>query len=452
MLLNISYYQIESMMKKLLFPLVVIALIITLGFVYKNYEAKKEETPELKKRAVNASLASEWLNTKQAIESLLDNIRRHPNDLKAKNQLAMAYVQEGRITGDHAYYDEATLKIIAQVLEKEPNNYDALCIKATVLLSQHHFSDALAVAKTITTQAPDAAFPYGLLCDAYLELGNYDAAILAADRMTGIRPDLRSYSRISYLREIKGDIKGAKEAMELAVKSGVNGMEQTEWCRTQLGKLYEMTGDTAVAMRHYQMALSARPDYAYALAGLGRLARLKGNYTEGVSYFESAIKSMRDPAFYEDLSDTYLLQNQRVKAEDAAKKVIELLGGLHSDTTHEQSDADMPQHGHYSAKELAEASLKIGDLSHALDYATFEYGIRPDNIDVNELMAWVYFKNGEYQKAVYNIEKALRTGSQKPSLLWKAGNIYLKNNQIDKGNSLINKALQINKLLQPEIL
>ena len=67
-------------------------------------------------------------------------------------------------------------------------------------------------------------------------------------------------------------------------------------------------------------------------------------------------------------------------------------------------------------------------------------------------MAWVYFKNGEYGKAVFNIEKALRTGSQKPTLLWKAGNIYLKNNQTEKGNALINKALQINKFLQPEII
>ena len=439
-------------MKKLLFPLIVLTLLVTLGFVYKKYETKKDETPQLKTRAVNASLNSEWLNAKQAIEGLLDKIRRHPNDLKAKTQLAMAYVQESRISGDHAYYDDAALKLIMQVLEKEPNNIDAMSVKATILLSQHHFADALIVAKDLTVKNPDAAFTYGLLCDAYVELGNYEEAVKAADRMNAIRPDLRSYSRISYLREIHGDYPGAKEAMELAVKSGVIGMEQTEWCRTQLGKLCEMTGDTEGAERHYQMALSARPDYAYALAGLGRLARQKGNYTEGVTYLENAIKNMKDPAFYEELSDIYVLQNQRVKAEDAAKIVIELLGGNHTDTTHQQSDTNMPQHGHYSAKELAEASLKIGDLSHAIDYATFEYGIRPDNIDINELMAWVYFKNGEYGKAVFNIEKALRTGSQKPTLLWKAGNIYLKNNQTEKGNALINKALQINKFLQPEII
>ncbi len=439
-------------MKKVAYPIVVLSLIITLGFVYNKFEYKKNETPSLKERPINVSLSSEWLNAKQAIEGLLDKIRRNPNDLKAKTQLAMAYVHESRVTGDHAYYDEAALKLISQVLVKEPQNYDALCVKATVLLSQHHFSDALTLAKEINQQNPNSAFPYGLLCDAYVELGNYDEAVKSADKMNALRPDLRSYSRISYLREIHGDYNGAKEAMELAVKSGVVGMEQTEWCRTQLGKLYEMTGDTANASRHYQMALSARPNFAYALAGMARLARIGSRYTEGGAFLHQAMNEVNDPAFYEELSDVYLLQNQRVKSEESAKKVIELLGGNHSNSSTHEHNANTPEHGHYSAKELAEASLKLGDLSHALDYATFEYNNRPDNIDVNELMAWVYFKNGDDAKALIHIEKALRTGSQKPSLLWKAGTIYLKNNQIQKGNMLIEKALKTNKYLQPEIL
>ena len=439
-------------MKKLAFPSIILILIITLGFVYKKYERAKDETPSLKERNTNISLSSEWLNNKEAMQGLIDKIRRHPEDLKAKNQLAMAYIQEGRITGDHAYYDDATLKLISQVLEKEPNNYDALCIKTTVLLSQHHFAEALVVAKEISAKNPDSAFPYGLLCDAYVELGKYQDAVNAADKMISIRPDLRSYSRIAYLREIHGNYEGAKEAMSLAVKSGIAGLEQTEWCRTQLGKLHEMTGDTAAASQYYQIALSARPNYAYASAGLGRLAVLKGNYTEGVSYLEDAIKNVKDPAFYEDLSDTYILQNQRVKSEEAAKTVISLLGGNHNNTVDHLQNDKTTEHGHYSAKELAEASLKIGDLSHAVDYALFEHKNRPDNIDINELMAWVYFKNGEDAKALPFIEKALSTGSQKATLLWKAGNILLKNGQKQRGEALVKKALQINKYLQPELI
>jgi len=78
-------------------------------------------------------------------------------------------------------------------------------------------------------------------------MGNYDTAVDKADKMVSIRPDLRSYSRISYLREIHGDNTGAIDAMKLAVDAGAAGDEATEWARIQLAKLYEHTGQLKYA-------------------------------------------------------------------------------------------------------------------------------------------------------------------------------------------------------------
>ena len=312
-------------MKKLTYPILILALLITLGFVYKNYERKKNEIPQLMERpnAQAASMQSEWMNTKQAIETYLDQLRRHPEDLKTKMKLAMAYIQESRVTGNHAYYDEAALKLIEQVLEKEPINYDGLAAKATVLLSQHHFADALKAAQEFVKLYPDAAFGYGLLCDANIELGNYTEGVAAVDKMVAIRPELRSYSRVAYLREIFGDYKGAKEVMLLATKSGLDGMEQTEWCRTELGKLYEMTGDTAMATQYYEQSLALRPDYAYALAGMGRLAKMSGQYNQAAEYFKKAAEQTIDYAFYDELTDC-LQKTNPAEARKNADNVITL--------------------------------------------------------------------------------------------------------------------------------
>jgi tetratricopeptide (TPR) repeat protein len=439
-------------MKKFLFPTLILSLIVALGFVYKKFETRKSQPPSMKEKAINVSASSEWLNSKKAIDGLLDKIRRNPNDNKAKLQLAMAYIQESRVTGNHAYYDEASLKLLNEVLEKDPKNFDALCGKTTVLLSQHHFTEGLAAAQNLVAQYPDAAFGYGLLVDAYVELGNYKEAITYADKLMSIRPDLRSYSRVSYLREIHGDYEGAKEAMNLAVKSGSIGLEQTEWCRVQLGKLYEVTGDLENATKHYQMAVAARENYPFAQAGLARIARKKGKNTEGVALLEKANEAIIEPSFYEDLSDIYFVQNQRGKANEAAKKLIDMLGGNHNEATEHAVDKAIPEHGHYADKELAEAYLKIDDLEHALFHANLEYARRPENIDINEVMAWVQYKSGAFDKAVPFIEKALRTGSQKPELLWKAGQIFLKNNQEKRGNELIKKALNINKNLETNLI
>ena len=134
--------------------------------------------------------------------------------------MSKGYIQEARITGDHAYYDAAALELLDDVIANEPQNFDALCCKATVLLSQHHFSEALKVAKTALPINPNNAFIYGLMCDSYVELGQYKQAVKMADKMINIRPDIRSYSRVSYLREIHGDLKGAIIASKLAVDAG----------------------------------------------------------------------------------------------------------------------------------------------------------------------------------------------------------------------------------------
>ncbi len=408
-------------MKKLAYPLLIVALLTTLGFVYRNYEQKKNAIPTLQNRSEKQTIStgSEWLNTKAAIESLLDQLRRHPDDMKAKLQLAMAYVQESRVTGNHAYYDEAAFKLVSQVLEKEPTNYDAMCVKTTILLSQHHFADALTAATEFSKLYPDAAFGYGLLTDANLELGNYAAAIAACDKMNGLRPDLRSYSRAAYLREIHGDYVGAKDAMSLAVKAGVPALEQTEWCRVQLGHLYEKTNELAKAEELYNQSLAARPDYAYALAGLGRLALKKGNYTEGVALFEKAALQTSDFDFQDKIIDG-LEKIDPAKAKEAAQKLVAEL------QKHATDDKAAAEKGHYADKELAYVYLKMGDTKLALEHATREWLRRPENIEVNECLAWVYFKNNDFAQAKMYIERASKTGSKDPVLLERQAQIMGK--------------------------
>src|SRR5690349_17355236 len=95
----------------------------------------------------NAMTSSAWDNSNQAIENLLKDIRQHPGDLKSKLKLAYAYIQEGRVSGNHNFYDKAALELCEEILAKENTNYEALCAKATVLLSQHHFSEAQPIAE-----------------------------------------------------------------------------------------------------------------------------------------------------------------------------------------------------------------------------------------------------------------------------------------------------------------
>ena len=431
-------------MRNYLYPLLLLGFGAALAAIF-IFQKPAPRIPPLKERHGDLALGGEWVNTKNAIQGLLAELRRNPADHKSQLLLAQAYLQEGRVTGDHPYYDAAALLLLEKVLAAEPENLEALCSKASLCLTQHHFSQGLVVAEQAVAVNPRNAFVYGLLCDAHVELGHYDEAVKMADKMNQVRPDLRSYARVSYLREIYGDVPGAVQAMGLATKAGYVGLEQTEWSRVQLGHLYENRGDLSQAEQEYQKALIVRPYYAYALAGLGRVAAARRDYAAAIKHLEQARATVKDYAFADELADFYRLNKQPEAARKMAAEAIAQLSAAAN-----EADAN-EQLGHYADRELAYAYLKTGELDLALKHAKIEYERRPDNIDVNETLAWVHYKRGEYAQAQQYMQVARRTHSQNPVLLCRAGLIATKAGQPAEGQTLITQALSLNPYLSPEL-
>jgi tetratricopeptide (TPR) repeat protein len=390
------------------------------------------------------STGTEWVNSKQAIENLLREIRNNPHDMKSKLKLAYAYIQEGRISGNHAYYDKSALSLCDEILKQEEGNFEALCAKATVLLSQHHFSDAKPLAEKAIQENPYNSTGYGILTDACVELGEYDRAIKMADKMVSIRPDMRSYARVAYLREIFGDYPGAIEAMKLAVSSGYPGYEQTAWTRCQLGKLYENTAQLDKAEMEYELALTERALYPYALAGLGRIAKANGNYALAIKKIQLAKTQVVDFSFDQELTELYRLDNQPRNSFTHAKEVVNSLVGV----TGKEGDVN---HGHYADKELAYAYLDTYNYSLALHHALIEYKRRPDNIDVNQALALVYYKLGKFNDAEKYIEVAMKTHSKNPVLLYEAGVIKISAGKNADGANLIAESKKINPFIKQSL-
>ncbi|QHT69297.1 tetratricopeptide repeat protein [Rhodocytophaga rosea] len=429
------------MLRKYFYPAFLSLFVLLVGLIV-IFGKKKPDMPELKNRNAIISSTSEWLNTKEAIEGLLITLRKDPGNNAARLNLALAYIQEARITGDHTYYDNAALDLLEEVLKKEPENVDALCGKASVYLSAHQFAEAIPVAQKAIKLDSHKAFSYGLLVDAYVELGEYEKAVETTDKMVSVRPDIRSYSRVSYLREIHGEYAGAIEAMDMAVKAGMPGLEQTAWARVNLGQLYEHTGKLAEAENQYLMALEERPNYAYALAGLGRVEKAKGNYKQALQHLEKAGQSINELSFISEMAEVYSLSRQTEKATAANNKVIEAIKNTHVSGGKLQHFADL---------ELAEAYVQNGEYDLARKHALAEHKRRPKNIDVNHLIAWVAYKKGNYKEAGQYMETALRTHSQNPTLVYRAGLIQLKSGNKEKGIALMQQALSTNPFLSPDL-
>ncbi|WP_229598270.1 tetratricopeptide repeat protein [Runella aurantiaca] len=389
------------------------------------------EIPALYERRGELAKAEEWVRTKEKVEELKKQIKKDPSDVKPRLQVAMIYLSEARITGEHPYYYPAILTILDGVLAMDYKNFEATTFKASVKMSQHQFAEARDLAEKARQLNPNNAYVYGVLVDANVELGNYEEAVAMSDKMQQMKPSLESYSRASYLREIYGQYPSSIEAMKLAVDAGLPGSEPYCWSKNTLAQLYETTGKLKEAEQQYNEILALRPSYAFALRGVARIHKARKEYDKALVTLDKAAAIMPEFSFHEEMAEIYALQGDKEKANAKYAEVVKML------------DEDA-QSGHAVDLELCKLYTQMGQFDSALKYGMKEYNKRPKNIDVNHALAWVYFKQNDIQKAQQHVQVALRTGSKDPELLQKAGAIELALGNAGPGNKLIAEAKKTN--------
>src|SRR4029079_19494905 len=162
--------------------------------------------------------------------------------------------------------------------------------------------------------SPSTARGYGVVGDALVELGRYREAFSTFNTMVSLKPSLASYARVSYARELLGDVRGAAAAMQLAIGAAVAQPEALAWSDTQLGKLYWSHGKLRLAERQYRRALQVRPGYLYALDALAQVQAARGNLQPAVALEQRAVDGIPLPQFVGALGDEYLLLGERGEA------------------------------------------------------------------------------------------------------------------------------------------
>ncbi len=376
-----------------------------------SHSLRLPDIPKLLDRNKALQHGKEWETVQSLYGQYRQQLMQKPEALEPLLKLAELFINEARITGEHGHYYPAAMQMADRILsksltEKEKDlKFRTLYTKAGIQLSLHDFQHALETGQQALALNPYNAGIYGVLVDAHVELGQYEKAVEMADKMVSIRPDLRSYSRVSYLREIYGQPQPAIEAMEMAVEAGFPGQEHSCWARLTLAQLHEHYGKIEQAEMQYQLILSERPDYPFAIAGQARLAFQKGNYEEAENLLKKACDVIPEVGFYEQLAALYQKTGRNADFDRTMKAIWEML-------------ADDVAHGHNMNLEYAALHRDLtADYEKALTYAMKEYELRPNNIDVNRLLSSIYQQMGQTEKARNHFEKASRTGSKHPDLL-----------------------------------
>ena len=369
-------------------------------------------------------------STDVLIRNLQEQLRANPNDWQSYSQLGLAYLQKARETGDTAYYQK-TEEALDKAFSFQPDDYASISAKGALALARHDFALALEWGEKAKEINPDRVYAYGVIVDAQIELGRYEEAVETLQTMVDLRPDMSSYSRISYIRELHGDMDGALEMMQLAVDSGTPNAESTAWVRTQLANLYFNTGKLEQAKLEYQHTLQDRPNYVYALAGLGRVSVAQGNMEEAIELLNQTIAIMPLPEFVIMLGDLYQASGQQEQADQQ----YELVAAI--ETLYRANGVDMDM----------EIALFNADhdqnLKETLSLARKAYANRP-SIHAADALAWALYKIGNYQEAQTYSAEALKLETKDSLKLFHAGMIALELGNKDEARAYLEEALAIN--------
>ena len=363
-----------------------------------------------------------------AIERTQSRIKANPNDPNAYATLGLLMLQRVRETADPQLYVQAE-QAFHEAIKRDPQQVDALVGMGSLALSRHDFADAITWGEKARVVNPYRAQIYGVIGDAQIELGRYPDAVKTIQKMVDTRPDISSYSRVSYVRELHGDTAGAIDAMQRATRAGAPGAEGTLWSQTYVGHLYFNQGDLKNDEQIYSSVLAQQPAYPYALGGMARVRAAQGRADEAIALYQSLLDRLPLPQFAIELGELY----DSLGKADKAKAQFDLVRAIQQLNAGAQMNTDM---------EMALFEADHGDAAKALTLARAAYVRRP-SIHGADALAWALFRNDQFDEARKYAQETLKLDTKDATLHFHAGMIAAKFDKAEAQKQL-QAALNIN--------
>jgi len=343
-------------------------------------------------------------------------------------RLGWAFVTKARVSSDPGFYKLAEL--CAQSVS-DPDDSDALLLRGHIADSLHNFADAEIIGRKLTNASHARWESHALLGDALMEQGRLDDAIVAYQQMIDIRPCLQTYARVAHVRWLRGDLEGAIEMTQLAVKASTpRDPEPAAWAYTRLGLYQLQAGNIQEAAWSAKRALEFLADYPAALILQARVFAYEGNNGEALPVLKRAVAAAPLP------------ENQWFLADVARSLGDEELAA--------KAEATIKSRG--KGEDLRSFALFLAtrnqNPAEALAAARQELGNRSD-IFTHDAIAWSALAAGDLPTAKTNIEQALAEKTNDARLFYHAGKIAVATADRAIANEMLAKSVAIQQMLLP---
>jgi tetratricopeptide (TPR) repeat protein len=345
------------------------------------------------------------VDLERTIASLEARVARDGASPMVAPHLADALMRQARVASNPGLAVRAE-EVLRRALDADATHYESTRMLATVLLSQHRFREAIETAERAHRMSPRDGWNLGVIGDAHLELGEYDDAFEAFDRMMQLRPSAAVYGRAAYARELQGDLEGGLRLMQMAADAtSPDDPESQAWHYAQVGDLYFQMGRLADAEREYARANFTFADYPLATAGLARVDTARGQLTAALDRYRTAMTRRPTPETAARIGE---VETRLGNAAAAAQAFALAENGWRYDTPEPTL--------------LARLLATRGRAQEALAAAERAAALRRD-IFTMDALAWASFEAGRVSEAQAASAQALRTGTRDRAILYHAAAI-----------------------------
>ncbi len=289
----------------------------------------------------------------RAIALLQEVVKKSEDDVKEKHSLT-ARTSLARIhfaQGDRSLAE----KLTQAVLEQDPNNSEALLVRARMLYTEGDYQNAVVALRTIVRDKPDAADALQFLGESLLAQGYMDLAVDTFSQLVQAAPtNLPAKVRLAQLLSANGDSARALALLDLVTKVDPSysvgwesmarvALDSKNWSLAEnaIKTLEDLKDQTALAqfLRGQLAVAKGLPDEAFsfykqvvatdvkmplaghALRALAALYRSQNKREEAVAYFSSLDQTA--PNVLSLLGQAQLALGRKAEAAQAFDRAIE---------------------------------------------------------------------------------------------------------------------------------
>jgi tetratricopeptide (TPR) repeat protein len=414
------------------------ALLLTAGLFGVIESRGQSNTPPAAQVALPAAANGVGRISGASLDAMITGLQTRlkgaPEDYVSWATLGLAYVQQAKVTVNSDFYPLAEGVLDKSLTINKTDNFLAYAGLSALASARHNFAAAETYAQQGLAINQYSSILYGALSDAKLQLGEYDAAFAAVQKMLDLRPDTSSLSRASYTWELRGDNDQARQLMQRAFDNAPNKSAKA-FALFYLGDLAFNSGDANGALTYYRSALDASPGDAAALAGKAKAEAALGQNLTAIDDYAVVVQQTPEPTYIVEYGELLESMGRTAEADKqyaifaTTQKLFEA-NGVEPDATPTLFYAN---HGD-PARALADAEKGVATRPFLVMYDAY---------------AWALHQNGRDAEALDAIGKAMALGTQNALFRYHAGMIKFALGDTAGARTELTKALALNPTFNP---